>query len=82
MSPHCCLGRHGTTRRHGCVLFHTSFCAGSRGFLACTGCSGPQAARLSIMKAARQLAAEAGVYVLVRKFQVRSSLPLNRCCAH
>lgn len=34
------------------------------------GCSGPMAARLAILKAARQLAVEAGVYVHVRKFSV------------
>ena len=35
-----------------------------------TGCSGPMAARLAILKAARQLAVEAGVFVNIRKFSV------------
>ena len=39
------------------------------------GCSGPMAARLAILKAARQLAVEAGVYVHVRKFSV-----INEVC--
>jgi len=34
------------------------------------GCSGPMAARLAILKAARQLAVEAGVHVVLRKFAV------------
>ena len=38
--------------------------------LRATGCSGPMAARLAILKAARQLAVEAGVFVHVRKFSV------------
>ena len=45
------------------LIFHT-------GRLVGTGCSGPMAARLAILKAARQLAVEAGVYVHVRKFSV------------
>jgi len=45
------------------LIFHT-------GRLVGTGCSGPMAARLSIMKAARQLAIEADVHVVIRKFQV------------
>ncbi len=35
-----------------------------------TGCSGPMAARMAILKAARQLAVEANVHVHIRKFQV------------
>ena len=38
--------------------------------LHCTGCSGPMAARMAILKAARQLAVEAKVYVHIRKFSV------------
>ena len=38
--------------------------------LRCTGCSGPMAARMAILKAARQLAVEAKVYVHIRKFSV------------
>lgn len=34
------------------------------------GCSGPMAARMAIMKAARQLALEANVHVHIRKFCV------------
>ena len=45
------------------LIFHT-------GRLVGTGCSGPMAARLSIMRAARQLAVEAGVHIHVRSFQV------------
>ena len=37
------------------------------------GCSGPMAARLAILKAARQLAVEAGVHVTIRNFQVSQS---------
>lgn len=40
------------------------------------GCSGPMAARLAILKAARQLAVEAGVYVHVRKFSVINEVRL------
>ena len=40
------------------------------GRLVGTGCAGPMAARLSIMRAARQLAVEAGVHLHVRNFQV------------
>ena len=36
----------------------------------CTGCSGPMAARMAILKAARQLAVEANVHVHIRKFSV------------
>ena len=45
------------------LIFHT-------GRLVGTGCSGPMAARLSIMRAARQLAIEANVHIHVRSFQV------------
>tara|TARA_B110000858_G_scaffold150862_1_gene171724 strand:- start:7295 stop:8404 length:1110 start_codon:yes stop_codon:yes gene_type:complete len=45
------------------LVFHT-------GRLVGTGCSGPMAARMSILKAARQLAEEAGVHVHLRKFSV------------
>jgi len=45
------------------LIFHT-------GRLVGTGCSGPMAARLSIMRAARQLAVEANVHITVRNFQV------------
>tara|TARA_B110000211_G_scaffold163949_1_gene185100 strand:- start:189 stop:1181 length:993 start_codon:yes stop_codon:yes gene_type:complete len=45
------------------LIFHT-------GRLVGTGCSGPMAARMAIMKAARQLAVEANVHVHVRKFSV------------
>ena len=45
------------------LVFHT-------GRLVGTGCSGPMAARLAILKAARQLAVEAGVFVNIRKFSV------------
>lgn len=40
-----------------------------------TGCAGPMAARLSIMRAARQLAMEADVHIHVRNFQV-----INQVC--
>jgi TATA-box binding protein (TBP) (component of TFIID and TFIIIB) len=40
-----------------------------------TGCAGPMAARLSIMRAARQLAIEADVHIHVRNFQV-----INQVC--
>lgn len=45
------------------LVFHT-------GRLVGTGCAGPMAARLSIMRAARQLAIEADVHIHVRNFQV------------
>ena len=45
------------------LVFHT-------GRLVGTGCSGPMAARMAILKAARQLAVEAKVYVHIRKFSV------------
>jgi len=45
------------------LIFHT-------GRLVGTGCSGPMAARMAILKAARQLAVEAGVFVHIRKFSV------------
>ena len=45
------------------LVFHT-------GRLVGTGCAGPMAARLSIMRAARQLAVEADVHLHVRNFQV------------
>ena len=45
------------------LVFHTGRFVG-------TGCSGPMAARLAILKAARQLAVEAGVHVVLRKFAV------------
>jgi len=45
------------------LIFHT-------GRLVGTGCSGPMAARMAILKAARQLADEAKVYVHIRKFNV------------
>ena len=45
------------------LVFHT-------GRLVGTGCAGPMAARLSIMRAARQLAVEANVHIHVRNFQV------------
>jgi len=45
------------------LIFHT-------GRLVGTGCSGPMQARLAILKAVRQLAVEANVYVHVRKFSV------------
>ncbi|MBN37124.1 MAG: hypothetical protein CMI29_01525 [Opitutae bacterium] len=45
------------------LVFHT-------GRLVGTGCSGPMAARLAILKAVRQLAVEADVHVYVRKFSV------------
>jgi hypothetical protein len=45
------------------LVFHT-------GRLVGTGCAGPMEARLSIMRAARQLALEANVHIHVRKFSV------------
>ena len=45
------------------LIFHT-------GRLVGTGCSGPMAARLAILKAARQLAVEANVHVTIRNFSV------------
>ena len=45
------------------LVFHT-------GRLVGTGCSGPMAARMAILKAARQLAVEANVHVHIRKFSV------------
>ena len=45
------------------LIFHT-------GRLVGTGCAGPMAARLAIMRAARQLAVEADVHIHVRNFQV------------
>ena len=45
------------------LVFHT-------GRLVGTGCAGPMAARLSIMRAVRQLAVEADVHLHVRNFQV------------
>lgn len=45
------------------LVFHT-------GRLVGTGCSGPAAARLSIMRAARQLAVEAGIHLHIRSFSV------------
>ena len=45
------------------LIFHT-------GRLVGTGCSGPMAARMAILKAARQLAVEANVHVHIRKFSV------------
>ena len=45
------------------LVFHT-------GRLVGTGCSGPMAARLAILKAVRQLAVEADVHVHIRKFNV------------
>jgi TATA-box binding protein (TBP) (component of TFIID and TFIIIB) len=45
------------------LVFHT-------GRLVGTGCAGPMQARLAILKAVRQLAVEAKVYVHIRKFSV------------
>ena len=45
------------------LIFHT-------GRLVGTGCAGPMQARMAILKAARQLAVEANVYVHIRKFSV------------
>lgn len=45
------------------LVFHT-------GRLVGTGCSGPMAARLSILRAARQLALEAKIYIHIRNFSV------------
>jgi len=45
------------------LVFHT-------GRLVGTGCAGPMQARLAILKAARQLAAEANVLLHIRKFNV------------
>lgn len=57
------------------LIFHT-------GRLVGTGCSGPMAARLSIMKAARQLAIEADVHVVIRKFQVINQAHLCNLNTH
>ena len=51
------------------LIFHT-------GRLVGTGCAGPMQARMAILKAARQLAVEAGVYVHVRKFSVINEVRL------
>ena len=45
------------------LIFHT-------GRLVGTGCAGPMQARLAILKAVRQLAVEAKVYLHIRKFSV------------
>ena len=45
------------------LVFHT-------GRLVGTGCAGPMAARMCILKAARQMAIEANVHVHIRKFSV------------
>ena len=45
------------------LVFHTGRFVG-------TGCSGPMAARLSILRAARQLALEAKIYIHIRNFSV------------
>jgi len=42
------------------------------------GCSGPMAARLAILKAARQMAVEANVHVAIRNFQV-SQISYRTC---
>jgi TATA-box binding protein (TBP) (component of TFIID and TFIIIB) len=45
------------------LVFHT-------GRLVGTGCSGPMAARLSILRAARQLALEANIFIHIRNYNV------------
>ncbi|MAT09712.1 MAG: hypothetical protein CMM02_01780 [Rhodopirellula sp.] len=45
------------------LIFHTGRIVG-------TGCEGPLQARLSVMRATRQLAQEAGIYLHVRKFEI------------
>ena len=47
-----------------------------------TGCSGPMAARMAILKAVRQLAREAKVYVHIRKFQVINQARLRNLNTH
>ena len=47
------------------LIFHT-------GRLVGTGCAGPLAARLAILRAQRQLAIEAGIHLNVRRFEVRA----------
>ena len=52
------------------------------GRLVGTGCSGPMAARMAILKAARQLANEANVYVHIRKFSVINQARLCNSNTH
>ena len=54
------------------LVFHT-------GRLVGTGCAGPMQARMAILKAVRQLAVEAKVYLHIRKFSVRQMS--HRTCA-
>ena len=73
---------HWPTCRNRCVAFHLCFAHAlfrhdlyttrvhTFFYRAVTGCAGPMEARLSIMRAVRQLALEADVHVHCRKFQV------------
>lgn len=56
------------------LVFHT-------GRLVGTGCSGPAAARLSIMRAARQLALEADIHLHIRSFSVINQVGAASICA-
>jgi hypothetical protein len=53
-----------------CVHILTHFCFADTGRIVGTGCDSPQAARLAVVRAQRQLATEAGVYLKIRNFQV------------
>ena len=64
------LRRHWTTCRHRCVALSFKPCSCIHSTDGPTGCAGPMAARLSIMRAARQLAIEADVHLHVRNFSV------------
>ena len=57
------------------LIFHT-------GRLVGTGCAGPMQARMAILKAARQLAVEANVYVHIRKFSVINQARLRNLNTH
>lgn len=71
--PTTCLRRYRPSRRNWCASFHlVSARTPNVSALAArvAGCAGPMAARLSIMRAARQLAVEAGIHLHVRNFRV------------
>ena len=61
--------------------FTACLCADT-GRLVGTGCSGPMAARMAILKAVRQLAREAKVYVHIRKSQVINQARLRNLNTH
>jgi hypothetical protein len=67
----CCARRYWKNGWHWCAVASPRLCFAAQLLRTTTGCSGPLAARLALMRAQRQLYQDAGVHIHIRNFSVR-----------